>query len=198
MKVIKQAATFYNKISFFYPLINLFLSPQKHKLFEEINNYSSGDLLEVGIGTGSHLHLYKKHVITGIDISDKMLKIARNQKNTNIKLLKMNGENLHFQDESFNYVVLSHIITVTPNPEKLLTEAYRILKPDGKIIVLNHFTPKNWLRYFDRAFNPISKFFHFKSLFYTDSLLPLKRLKFIKEIKIGQFDYYKLLIFSKS
>jgi len=73
----------------------------------------------------------------------------------------MNGESLSFNAHSFDYIILSHIISVVDNPEKLLEETYRVLKPDGKIFILNHFTPNNWLKYVDRSFNSVSKYFHF-------------------------------------
>ena len=57
--------------------------------------------------------------------------------------MQMDGENLQFPDCYFDYVVLSHVITVVDDPEKLLEETYRVLKPNGKIFILNHFTPKN-------------------------------------------------------
>jgi phosphatidylethanolamine/phosphatidyl-N-methylethanolamine N-methyltransferase len=73
----KQTDSFYNKFSFFYPLVDIFLKPQKKVLFNEINSLPEGSLLEIGVGNGAHLQLYKRHKIIGIDISAAMLETAR-------------------------------------------------------------------------------------------------------------------------
>jgi phosphatidylethanolamine/phosphatidyl-N-methylethanolamine N-methyltransferase len=197
-KVSKQTDNFYNRFSFFYPLVDLFLKSQKRKLFREINNLPPGQLLEIGVGNGQHLQLCKTHKITGIDTSSRMLEIAGKYKRENIELLQMNGESLLFQDETFDYVVLSHVIAVVDNPERVLEETYRVLKTNGKVFILNHFTPTNWLRYIDNSFRVVSKIFHFRSIFYIDSLYTIKKFTLLKEIRVGRLSYFKLLIYSKA
>ena len=194
----KQTVNFYNKFSIYYPIVDIFLKPQKKELFQQINQLPRGKLLEVGVGNGTHLSLYKTHQITGIDTSVKMLEIARKQKISNIKLIQMSGDYLLFEDESFDYAVLSHTIAVVDHPEKVLEEIYRVLKPTGKIFILNHFTPKNWLRYIDYSFEVFSKIFHFKSVFYIESLITLQKFRLVKEINFGKFSYFKLLIYCKA
>src|SRR5215216_6983983 len=108
----KQTDSFYNKFSFFYPLVDVFLKPQKKVLFNEINRLPEGSLLEIGVGNGAHLQLYKKHKITGIDTSAAMLEIARKRSFGDIEVFKMDGKALLFDDEKFDYVVLSHVIAV--------------------------------------------------------------------------------------
>jgi phosphatidylethanolamine/phosphatidyl-N-methylethanolamine N-methyltransferase len=194
----KQADNFYDKFSVFYPLVDIFLKPQKRKLFEEINKLPFGELLEIGVGNGKHIGLYKTHKIIGIDTSFKMLEIARKEKNENVELIQMNAETLLFKDQTFDYIILSHVITVVDNPETLLQEAYRVLKPNGKIYILNHFTPNNWLKHVDNTFQILAKSFHFKSVFYIDSLKAIKKFTLLKEICFGKFSYFKLIIYCKS
>ncbi len=188
---------FYNRISFLYPVINFFLKGQRNILIEEVNNASPGNLLEIGIGTGSHLTSYNDHQITGIDISELMLRKAQRFQRHNIRLLLMNGERLLFEKESFDYVVIAHVLAVTKDPEQLLNEAYNVLKPGGKLYILNHFTPDNWLRYLDSAFQPVSSFFHFKSSFYLRNIKGLQRFSLLKQTALGYGSYFKLLIFCK-
>ena len=178
--------------------MDLFLKPQKAKLFKEINSLPSGRVLEVGVGHGTHLKLYQRHQVTGIDISLKMLEIANKQKNEHTELLQMNGETLSFNDHYFDYVILSHIISVVDNPEKLLEETHRVLKPNGQVFILNHFTPNNWLKYIDKSFSYLSKYFHFKSDFQINYLNTIKKFLLLKEINYGQFSYFKLLIYKKA
>ncbi|MFT4017713.1 MAG: class I SAM-dependent methyltransferase [Agriterribacter sp.] len=197
-KANKHTISFYNKFSFFYPFIDVFLRPQKRILFNEINKLPYGNVLEIGVGNGSNLSFYKKHDITGIDTSQKMLDAAKKIAGEKAVLLLMNGELLGFQDHSFDYVVLSHVLAVAGNPESILEEAYRVLKPRGRIFILNHFTPDNWLKYLDYSFQPVSKAFRFRSLFYLHRLETLKKFILLSETRVGALSYFKLLIYRKA
>jgi phosphatidylethanolamine/phosphatidyl-N-methylethanolamine N-methyltransferase len=115
-----------------------------------------------------------------------------------MKILQMNGERLLFHDQTFDYVVLSHVIAVVDNPEKLLEEIHRVLKPNGKIFILNHFTPTNGIRHIDSAFQQISKLLHFKSVFHIDRLDTIRKFTRLREIGFGQLSYFKLLIYVKA
>lgn len=193
----KTTTRFYNRFSIFYPLADLFLRPQKRILFREINSLEFGKLLEIGVGNGSHLKLYKTHTITAIDTSWRMLHHAKKRKTAHIELIQMDGESLLFQHESFDYIILSHVIAVVDNPEKLLEEAYRVLKKGGKILILNHFTPSNGFRYLDKSFQFFSKKLHFKSVFHVSSLHTLKKFTLVKEVHLKPCSYFKLLIYIK-
>jgi len=193
----KNTESFYNKFSFFYPLVDVFLRAQKKRLFEEINDLPEGSLLEIGVGNGAHFHLYKKHKVIGIDTSAAMLEIARKHNPQNFEILQMDGGALLFDDNRFDYVVLSHVIAVIDNPEQLFKEVLRVLKPKGRVLILNHFTPDNWLRHVDRAFAVISKLFHFKSNFRMEDIHAIKRFSLLKEIPFGSTSYFKLLIYQR-
>ena len=189
--------TFYNSFSIFYPLVDIFLKPQKKVLLKEINELPEGRLLEIGIGNGTHLPLYKKHEITGIDTSAEMLEKAGRRENMKAELIKMSGEALLFPNESFDYVVASHVVAVVEDPDKLLQEAYRVLKPNGKILILNHFTPDNWLKHLDKAVASISTWFHFRSFFHISDLSAIRNFRLLKEISFGRLGYFNLLILQK-
>jgi phosphatidylethanolamine/phosphatidyl-N-methylethanolamine N-methyltransferase len=188
---------FYNRISFLYPVIDYFLKKQRKTLIEEVNNNIPGRLLEIGIGNGSHLPLYASHQITGIDISAAMLSKAKHLKVDNVKLLLMNGEDLSFPDSSFDYVVISHVLAVTKKPDEILGQVFKVLRPGGKLFILNHFTPENWLKYIDWAFNPLSSLFHFRSSFCLHSISGLQQFTLLKQTEFGRCSYFKLLIFSR-
>ena len=187
---------FYNRFSFLYPIVDWFLQPQKKRFFKEINAQPSGKLLEIGIGNGSHLPKYQKHLITGIDTSQGMLNIAEKRKNPETKLHVMNGEKLNFQNSQFDYVVLSHVLAVTDDPNKVLEECFRVLKPNGKLYILNHFTPNNALKYIDFMFSYFSRFLHFKSKFYLNQFIKLNEFELEKEISFV-FSYFKLVVYRK-
>lgn len=197
-KLNKRTDFFYNRIAFFYPLVDVWLKPQKRVLFREVNQQPQGHLLEVGVGNGSHLHQYKTHKIVGVDTALSMLKKAGKQKGHQAELLHMNGEALLFADASFDYVVLSHVVAVVADPQKLVEEVYRVLKPTGKVFILNHFTPTSWLKYVDRSFKLAAKQFHFKSEFYVSDIKALEKFSLVRQINIGPLSYFKLLIYQKA
>lgn len=193
----KRTAGFYNQFSIFYPLVDVILKPQKRVLFNEINNLPEGKLLEIGVGNGAHLGRYIKHEVTGIDTSAAMLETARKNSLRDTMLMEMDGEALLFEDLTFDYVVLSHVIAVVDDPERLLQEVHRVLKPQGRVLILNHFTPQNWLSYIDRGFGTIAKHLHFKSVFHLHDLRAIHRFTLEKEISIGMASYFKLMIYRK-
>ena len=174
----------------------MFLRPQKLKLINVVNHFPPGTLLEVGVGDGKYLPLYNIHDITGIDSSPGMLEIARRHIKRQTRLILMDGENLLFPDQSFDYVVLSHVLAVVDNPDRVLEEIHRVLKPSGRLFILNHSTPDNWLKYFDRAFQPVSKAFHFRSLFFIQDLPALKKFSLENERKF-YCSYFRLLTLNK-
>ncbi|RZK63936.1 MAG: class I SAM-dependent methyltransferase [Pedobacter sp.] len=188
---------FYNRFFLFYPLVDLFLKRHKLALYAAINALPSGRLLDIGVGNGADLAKYERHHITGIDNSSKMLEKAQAKKIPNIELLKMDANELAFPDEHFSYVVLSHVIAVVKDPEQLLGEIYRILKPGGQLFILNHITPDNALRYVDRCFQPFAKLFHFNSYFTLNSLQTLQQFQLLQETTFGKLSYFKLLVYCK-
>jgi phosphatidylethanolamine/phosphatidyl-N-methylethanolamine N-methyltransferase len=194
----KRTAAFYNHFSFLYPIIDLILEPQKRLLFNEVNNVPEGKLLEIGVGNGTHLTQYKKHKITGIDTSEVMLNIARKNRLENIELIEMSGESLLFDDQLFDYVVLSHVIAVVDDANQLLKEVYRVLKPNGQIFILNHFTPDNWLRHVDQSFRSIAKLLRFKSVFRLQDFPAIGNFTLKREVGVSMASYFKLLIYQKS
>ncbi len=100
----------------------------------------------VGIGTGADLELinYSDLDITAIDYSPDMLEKAQTKfKDSTIKFLEMDAQNMVFEDESFDYVVANLILSVVPDTNKCFQEITRVLKNEGKIIIFDKFAPKN-------------------------------------------------------
>ena len=189
---------FYNKISWLYPLINLFFIPQKKKFSTTINQQPFGRLLEIGIGDGSLAKLYTNHQVTGIDIAENMLKKARKNVSAAVQLYCMSGDDLQFPDNSFDYIVLSHVVAVIDQPTSLFNEVNRVLKPNGKVFILNHFTPNNGLKYLDKGFSFLSGWLRFRSQFYVADVSNITALKLRQEMNVGLGSYFKILIYEKA
>ncbi|EFO28683.1 phosphatidylethanolamine N-methyltransferase [Roseibium sp. TrichSKD4] len=113
-------------------------------------NQLQGHVLEAGIGTGMSLPLYGSHLkITGIDLSEDMLKQARAKAagRDNVDQLQvMDAADLSYPDGHFDVVVAMFVITVVPDPEKVIRELERVTKPGGTVIFVNHFSAEAGLR----------------------------------------------------
>lgn len=186
---------FYNTFAFLYPVIELLLGNHKKALAEKVNSLSGTTLLEIGVGNGSHLHLYQAKDITAIDTSHAMLDRAK-EKAPNAHIYLMDGEALHFDAISFDSVVLCHVLAVTPSADRMLVEAYRVLRPGGYVFILNHFTPHNFIGFADRAFRPLAKLLKFKSKFYLEQL-NISKFTIVDVIPCGKLEYFKIVILRK-
>jgi len=107
-------------------------------------NGLQGKVLEAGVGTGMSLPLYSDHLeISGIDISDDMLERARRKvaQKSNVRELKvMDAGELSYPDNHFDAVVAMYVMTVVPDPDKVLKELERVTKPGGTVLLVNHFS----------------------------------------------------------
>ena len=103
-----------------------------------------GRILEIGVGTGLSFADYDSSTrITGIDLSEPMILKARGRLASGRypfveNLLVMDAGDLKFPDNSFDCVVGQFVITLVENPEHVLSECARVLKPGGQIILVNH------------------------------------------------------------
>jgi len=126
-------------------------------------------VLEVGVGTGINTSLYPSNCqVTGIDLSSSMLEKARErvarEHLRNVRLLEMDAASLTFADDSFDIVYAPYLVSVVPDPVKVVREMHRVAKPGGKIIVLNHFRSANpILSRLERAISPFTVHIGFKS-----------------------------------
>lgn len=101
-------------------------------------------LLDVGVGTGLELPMFSPHVkITGIDLSEPMLAVARKRVQREglgnvIALEAMDAMALTFDDESFDAVIAPYVLTVVPDAHRTLDEMARVVKKGGEIVLVNH------------------------------------------------------------
>jgi phosphatidylethanolamine/phosphatidyl-N-methylethanolamine N-methyltransferase len=172
---MSQVANFYNKIAKVYPVLDIFLQEPKKRLLAKVNQEKPGSLLEIGVGRGDNLPRYKHGPVTGIDVSDGMLSYARKKAPAGCTLRVMDAARLEFPDCSFDYSVIAHVLTVVPDPAKVMDEVYRVVKPGGKIYILNHESAGPVREKLNRKLAPLSRLLHFSSLFDMDALIdPLK------------------------
>ena len=147
----------FESISSEYDFMNDLMTFKNHskwkKEIAEIAKYSSPKkILDVATGTGDiaiNLSKIKGSKIEGVDVSGNMLKIARKKidelKIDNIVLKTCEAENLVFEDNHFDIVSIGYGVRNFSNLEKGLSESYRVLKKDGKLIILETSIPENFI-----------------------------------------------------
>ena len=101
-------------------------------------------VLELGVGTGLSLDAYPPHAqVTGIDLAPDMLERAQDKINRkgwrHITLEQGDALDLKFADDSFDYVMAFHVVSVVPDPRRMMAEAQRVCRPGGVITIINHF-----------------------------------------------------------
>ena len=170
----------------------------------EIINGGQGKVLEVGVGTGLSLPEYNPHLeITGIDLAPEMLDKARSRVKaaglTNIAgLYEMDAGNLEFPDASFDTVVAMYVITVVPEPEKVMRELDRVVKPGGEVMLVNHFSQDDGVRgWVERKMAPFADLVGWHSVFDVGRVTVCDDLKLIERRSLRPFGLFTMMRFRK-
>ena len=107
-------------------------------------------ILEIGAGTGANFKFYpRSEGVVASEISREMLEIARLKTNS-FELVQASAESLPFAANSFDAAFATLVFCSISNPEKAFAELRRIVRPNGKIVLLEHVRPPGWAgRIFD-------------------------------------------------
>jgi ubiquinone/menaquinone biosynthesis C-methylase UbiE len=109
------------------------------RLVELVKPKKGQHALDVGTGTGLVAHLVAAKVspgsVIGIDLSDRMLSIARSRQSKNTQFLGMAAERLVFRPETFDLVTMGDALAYLSDPGDGLSEAHRVLKTGGRLAV---------------------------------------------------------------
>jgi ubiquinone/menaquinone biosynthesis C-methylase UbiE len=139
----------YNRIAPYFEGIEaimegLFFRSWRKKLWEKVEGHH---ILEVGVGTGKNFDCYPPQArITAIDFSERMLQQAKRKKerkNIAVDLDLMDVQSLAYASNSFDTVIASFVFCSVPLPSKGLKELYRVCKPGGQILLLEHVVSAN-------------------------------------------------------
>lgn len=121
---------------------------------------ATGETLELAVGTGLNLPCYSRGVrLTGIDLSPAMLAVARRRAQHlgwEVDLRVGDAQSLAFPDCHFDTVVATLLLSTIPDCRRAAVEAWRVLKPGGRLLVLDHgrstAAPVRWL---ERLLDPL-------------------------------------------
>jgi demethylmenaquinone methyltransferase/2-methoxy-6-polyprenyl-1,4-benzoquinol methylase len=154
-----QVAEMFDSIAWRYDFLNRFLSAGidkiwRRKAIKELKSVHPKLILDVATGTGDFAitsnKILKPEKIIGIDISEAMLdigkkKIRKQHLENTIELLAGDSETINFANSSFDAITVAFGVRNFENLEKGLAEMQRVLKPGGKISILECTMPKNIL-----------------------------------------------------
>ena len=151
----QQVATMFNNVAGTYDFLNHFFSVGidklwRRKLVNLIGINRPKLILDVATGTAdlaiAETRLQPDKII-GVDISEKMLDVGREKikKYPNIELQTGDSENLQFPENTFDAVSVSFGVRNFENVPAGLSEMRRVLKPKGKVFILEFSKPNNWL-----------------------------------------------------
>ncbi len=151
----QQVAEMFNKIAFRYDFLNRFLSggidrKWRRKAIRELRILKPKTILDVATGTADMPIMMMKLLfperIEGIDISEAMLELGKQKINkiqlqNQIRLQSGDAEAIHFPEASFDAVTVSFGVRNFQNLELGLSEMLRVLRPGGKLVILEFSKP---------------------------------------------------------
>ena len=128
---------------------------------EWVCSRARGEVLEIAVGTGRNLPFYPEGIrLTGIELSSKMLDIAHRRARElgrEADLRAGDAQNLPFPDASFDMVVATLALCTIPDDRRAVTEAARVLRPGGRLLLLEHVrSPVLPVRIVQRVLDPLA------------------------------------------
>lgn len=116
--------------------------------------YKGKKVLGVGCGIGIDLLRFAKNgaKVVGVDFAPYPVQLAKKNFKLHKKkgtFLVMDAENLEFKDNMFDAVFMHGVLPYAPNPQKMVDEAYRVLKPGGKVLIAVYHR-RGWMYYLSK------------------------------------------------
>lgn len=137
----------HKRYSIYYPYI---------KEAAEFESHYGEKVLEIGVGVGTDLLQYAKNGsrVHGVDLTENAIAVTKKNfdlHNQKYEILETgDAENLKFKDNSFDLIFSFGTIHHTPNMQKAIGEVHRVLKPEGKAVIMLY--ARGWKHYFKRVF----------------------------------------------
>ena len=168
-------------------------------------NRRGGSVLEVGVGTGLSLPHYGADLrVTGIDFSNEMLakaetRVAEMDLANVAGLRQMDARDLDFPDASFDTVAAMHVLSVVPEPQKVMAEIARVLKPGGEVVISNHFkSTQGVLASLEKISAPFANVLGWHSDFEIGTILGEETLSLKEQESLPPFGMMTFLVMKKA
>jgi phosphatidylethanolamine/phosphatidyl-N-methylethanolamine N-methyltransferase len=173
------------------------------RVIEDLDIPPGAQVLEVGAGTGTSFPAYPIHCnVTGVDLAPDMLARARQKIEDHgwghLKVMEMNALDLKFADNSFDYVMAFHVVTVVPDPVRMVAEAKRVCKSSGRIVIVNHFTSdKPVLGSLTKAIDPMTRWLGWRTDLQLKPFIESTGLTIEKVYKLNKSSLYTVVLARK-
>lgn len=157
-------------------------------------------ILVDGIGTGLDLpYLPAPHEYVGIDLTAAMLRRARRRiGRLDVALVRGDSQQLPFRDRCFDHAVLHLIVAVVPDGTALLREAARVLKPGGRIFLLDKFLRRGERAVARRLLNPLMRRLATRTdVIFEDVLGQVPALKVVRDEPLMLGGWFRLIQLEK-
>ncbi|WP_299668511.1 class I SAM-dependent methyltransferase [uncultured Ruegeria sp.] len=171
----------------------------------EYINRRPGKVLEVGVGTGLSLQHYASEIqVTGIDFNEDMLQKARDKVkdlllNHVVELRQMDARTLDLPDDSFDTIAAMHVLSVVPEPDRVMAEIARVCRPGGRVVITNHFQRKRGLHAsLERVFAPLANTIGWHSDFEIETVLQEAALTVEEQKPLPPLGMMTFLVLRKS
>lgn len=134
---------------------------RQRRAIEQLRLKPGDRVLDMGVGTGMSLGYFPRETrVVGLDLSAGMLREAHRKlverHMDHISLIQGDAMQPPFRPQSFDHVLLSHVISVVPDPAALLQWAARLIRPHGRVVVINHFqSHRRPMAVLEKVLNPI-------------------------------------------
>ena len=157
-------------------------------------------VLELGVGTGLSLEAYPQHCqVTGIDLAPEMLERAQDRVNRNgwrhVTLQQGDALNLAFADDAFDYVMAFHVVSVVPDPQRMMAEAERVCRPGGLLTIINHFRSRQRaVARVQRGIDPITRRLGWTTTLCLPQLLDGSRLHVERQWKTSPRSLFTIVV----
>ncbi len=164
-----------------------------------LNIAPGAKVLEVGVGTGLSLDAYPPHCdVTAIDLSAEMLEHAEDkrdpERHAHIKLVQMDAQNLEFDADEFDFVTAFHVVTVVPDPRRLVLEMSRVCKGEGEVVIINHFrSERPLIRAIVDLVDPLTRVFGWSTRLALDDVLEGSPLMLEQRYKTSPFSLFTIV-----
>lgn len=197
-RVYSNLARFYD---FFFGRVFV---DREHEIIEGLNLRPGNRVLEVGVGTGIALGGYPPYAhVVAIDPSADMLKCATKRVAENnwghIELKLGDALNLDYPDNSFDYVTSFHVLTVVPDPYRMMSEMVRVCKPGGRIAITTHFqSTKPLVAMLNSIVNPITRQLGWTTKLRKKDVLTGHQIALERNEKISPWSVHTVIIARKN
>ncbi|SFF94029.1 class I SAM-dependent methyltransferase [Neptunomonas qingdaonensis] len=134
---------------------------------QRILPYLCGDVLELGAGTGANFSFYSEQIrmLVALEPEAALLRMAARQRSAleakqagRLYLVQGDGHDLPLASSSLDAVLCCLVLCSVPDPQRALSEIYRVLKPGGNLVVFEHVKSQNAVTYaFQQMLNPLWK-----------------------------------------